>query len=49
MCVDSIRCCSRASALRDRRSGNFQRVVSFAASRKHRSGALRMPFRRQAA
>src|SRR5208337_3839710 len=28
MCVDSIRCCSRASALRDRRSGNFQRVMS---------------------
>jgi Flp pilus assembly protein TadD len=29
MCVDSIRCCSQASALRDRRSGNFQRVRSF--------------------
>jgi Flp pilus assembly protein TadD len=29
MCVDSIPCCSRASALRDRRSGNFQRVMSF--------------------
>src|SRR5580658_1903254 len=28
MCVDSIRCCSRASALRDRRAGNFQRVAS---------------------
>src|SRR5580658_2528363 len=28
MCVDSIRCCSRASALRDRRAGNFQRVLS---------------------
>jgi tetratricopeptide (TPR) repeat protein len=28
MSVDSIRCCSRASALRDRRSGNFQRVMS---------------------
>ena len=26
MCVDSIRGCSRASALRDRRAGNFQRV-----------------------
>jgi Tfp pilus assembly protein PilF len=29
MCVDSIRCCSRASALRDRRAGNFRRVRSF--------------------
>ncbi len=28
MCVDSIQCCSRASALRDRRAGNFQRVVA---------------------
>jgi len=29
MCVDSIRFCSQASALRDRRSGKFQRVRSF--------------------
>jgi tetratricopeptide (TPR) repeat protein len=29
MSVDSIRCCNRASALRDRRSGNFRRVMSF--------------------
>jgi tetratricopeptide (TPR) repeat protein len=29
MCVDSIRCCSRAFALRARRAGNFQRVRSF--------------------
>jgi tetratricopeptide (TPR) repeat protein len=29
MCVDSIRCCSRASALPDGRSGNFQRVMSW--------------------
>jgi Tfp pilus assembly protein PilF len=28
MCVDSTRYCSRASALRNRRSGNFQRVMS---------------------
>ena len=28
MCVDSIQCCGRASALRDRRSHNFQRVMS---------------------
>jgi Tfp pilus assembly protein PilF len=28
MCVDSIRCCGRASALRDRRAHNCQRVVS---------------------
>jgi tetratricopeptide (TPR) repeat protein len=29
MFVDSIRCCSRACALRDRRAGNFRRVMSF--------------------
>jgi hypothetical protein len=29
MCVDSIRSCSRASALRDRRSGNVQRVMTW--------------------
>ena len=29
MCVDSIRCRRRTSALRDRRAGNFQRVRSF--------------------
>jgi tetratricopeptide (TPR) repeat protein len=28
MYLDSIRCCSRASAQRDRRAGNFQRVLS---------------------
>src|SRR5208282_1290304 len=28
MCVHSFRCCSRASVLRDRRSGSFQRLVS---------------------
>src|SRR5271163_101191 len=28
MCADSIRCCSRAPALRHRRSANFQRVIS---------------------